>query len=204
MAVVSLEPQVRLLNNPVKAIVFACFLLVFGNCNGRYSKEKSLKTVFIQDSGDFSFHQDTIYYKDKVFTGVKYQLYPTGDTMYRIEYWNGLEHGITKKWYPNTYLAEDRYYEYGKKEGVHKGWWESGRLKFMFTVSNDEYIGELKEWNMEGLLVKHSNFKNGQEEGSQRTWWDNGKVKANYVVKNGRKYGSIGIKLCKNPYDSLK
>uniref|UniRef100_UPI003751D279 toxin-antitoxin system YwqK family antitoxin n=1 Tax=Flavobacterium sp. TaxID=239 RepID=UPI003751D279 len=118
-------------------------------------------------------------------------------------YFNGLEEGTTKKWYANKQLAEKRLYVDGKKEGIHKGWWENGNKKFEFAVSNDEYTNEFKEWNSNGLLVKHFHYKNGQENGSQKLFYENGKVKANYVIINGKRYGLLGTKNCKNVSDSI-
>ena len=151
----------------------------------------------------FSRRQDSLYYGQDRFSGCVYNLYANGDTQTTVSYLNGLEEGFTRKWYPNKQLAEERLYVDGKKEGVHKAWWGDGRPKFIFDVSNDEYVGELKEWYPSGLLAKDFHYEKGQEEGSERLWWDDGSVRANYVVKKGKKYGLIGIKLCKNPYDSI-
>ncbi|MBI5858213.1 MAG: toxin-antitoxin system YwqK family antitoxin [Sphingobacteriales bacterium] len=152
---------------------------------------------------NFSNHQDTVYYRDKFFTGFRYVLYPNGDTAVLQSYFNGVEEGTQKKWHPNKQLAEKRFYINGRKEGLHQSWWPDGKPKFVFTTHNDEYNGELKEWYSSGLLAKEFHYLNGKEEGSQRLWWDNGTVRANYVIKNGKKYGLIGMKLCNNPYDSV-
>ena len=92
----------------------------------------------------------------------------------------------------------------GKKEGLHEGWWPTGKKKFYFTAYDNEYNGEFYEWYASGLLGKAFHYKAGKEEGSQRLWWDNGTVRANYVVKKGKKYGLLGIKICMNPYDSIQ
>jgi len=91
-----------------------------------------------------------------------------------------------------------------KKEGRHRAWWPDGKPQFDFQVHLDAYEGELKEWNAKGLLIRQFHYENGQEVGSQRLWWDDSTVRANYQIRNGKKYGLIGIKLCKNPYDSIK
>lgn len=158
--------------------------------------------INVNDSG-FVKHQDTVYYRDKYFTGYQFSLYPTGDTAFIGSYFNGVEEGIQRKWYANKQLAEERFYINGKKEGTHQGWWPDGKQKFMFEVNNNEYNGEFKEWYSSGLLGKQFHYSNGQENGSERLWWDNGTVRANYVIRNGRKYGLIGLKTCINPYDSI-
>jgi len=154
------------------------------------------------DSG-FVNNQDTVYYKNSFFTGFRYSLYANGDTTYLQSYFNGVEEGLQKKWYPNKQIAEERFYINGKKEGTHKGWWADGKPKFVFTILNNEYNGEFKECYSSGLLAKQFHYVNGQEEGSERLWWDNGTVRANYVIRNGKKYGLIGLTTCANPYDSV-
>jgi antitoxin component YwqK of YwqJK toxin-antitoxin module len=152
---------------------------------------------------NFTKHQDTVFYKDQFFTGYRFALYPDNDTAVLQSYFNGVEEGTQKKWYPNQQLQEERFYINGKKEGIHKGWWPDGKEKFIFEAFSDKYEGEFKEWYSSGLLQKQFHYKNGREEGSQRLWWDNGSVRANYVIREGKKYGLIGLKTCVNPYDSI-
>ena len=146
----------------------------------------------------FQMHQDTLYFNSKKFSGHLFLLYQNGDTALLKPYLNGLEEGITKRWYANKQLAEQRLYIDGKKEGIHAGWWENGYKKFEFAVSNDEYTNEFKEWSNSGLLIKYFHYKNGQESGSQKLFYENGKVRANYVIKDGRRFGLLGTKNCSN------
>jgi antitoxin component YwqK of YwqJK toxin-antitoxin module len=157
----------------------------------------------VSTDNNFSKHQDTVYYQAQFFTGYRFTLYPSGDTAILQSYFNGVEEGTQKKWYPNHQLQEERFFINGKKEGLHRGWWPDGKDKFAFTAYNDKNEGEFKEWYSSGLLQKYFHYKNGQEEGSQRLWWDNGSVRANYVIRNEKKYGLIGLKTCINPYDSI-
>lgn len=150
------------------------------------------------------WHQDSLFYQGKSFSGKTYSLFANGDTAVYKEFWNGLQEGITKRWHPNKQLAEERLYIAGKKEGRHRAWWPDGKPQFEFQTHLDAYEGELKEWNSKGLLIRQFHYQNGQEVGSQRLWWDDSTVRANYEIRDGKKYGLIGIKLCKNPYDSVK
>ena len=165
---------------------------------------KTVPQTFINasDSG-FNNHQDTVYYQDKFFTGYRFALYNNGDTAVLQSYFNGVEEGFQRKWYPGKKLAEERFYINGKKEGRHKTWWPDGKPKMEFDAYNNEYNGEFREWYATGLLGKDFHYVNGQEEGSEKLWWDNGTIRANYVIREGKKYGFIGLKLCNNPYDSI-
>ena len=191
-----------------KLLIAMLFFLLA--CKGKENKiavVKHIKQVPLKyiDAGNmlFQMHQDTLFFNNKKFSGITFQLFSSGDTFYIKPFLNGLEEGVLKKWYPNKQLAEERLYISGKKEGIHKGWWENGKPKFEFAVSNDEYTGNFKEWLNNGMLIKHFHYKNGQEDGSQQLFYENGKIKANYVIFNGKRYGLLGTKNCKNVSDSI-
>lgn len=188
-------------------ICFCCFSLFSCDENRDLAKAKKAHQIppvfLLLENHVISWHQDSLFWNGKPFSGKAISLFTNGDTAIIQSYWEGLQEGVTRKWHPNKQLAEDRFYIKGKKEGRHRAWWSNGKPLFDFHVSNDEYQGELKEWNSAGLLVKQFHYVNGQETGSQRRWWDDSTVRANYEIRNGRKYGLIGIKLCKNPYDSV-
>ena len=155
------------------------------------------KDAFLQ------MHQDTIFFQDKKFSGTIFNLYPNGDTSMIAHYFNGLEQGLLKKWYPNKQLAESRFFEAGKKMGKHIGFWEDGKPKFEFYFTKGEHDGIANEWYSNGQAYKAFHYTMGYENGSQKMWWENGVIRANYVVKQGRRYGLIGLKLCMTPQDSL-
>jgi antitoxin component YwqK of YwqJK toxin-antitoxin module len=152
----------------------------------------------------FKFNQDTLYYGNEKYDGYVIEEFEKGDTALFVAYLNGLEEGISKKWYPNKQLSEIRLYHRGKKTGVHKGYWDNGNPKFEYHFLNGEHNGIAKDWYENGQFYKFFHYKMGYEEGSQKAWWENGVIRANYVVKNGRRYGLIGLKLCMNPEDSVK
>jgi antitoxin component YwqK of YwqJK toxin-antitoxin module len=152
----------------------------------------------------FKFQQDTLYYNHEKYDGYVFKEFQKGDTAIFTGYLNGLEEGVSKKWYPNKQLFEIREYHQGKKTGTHKGYWENGNKKFEYHFLNGEHNGSAKEWYENGQDYKFFHYKMGYEEGSQKAWWENGVIRANYVVKNGRRYGLIGLKLCMNPEDSVK
>jgi hypothetical protein len=193
----------------MKKIVIVWLVLAFVSCNEKIEivqtkQAHQIPDVFLAlNNSSIVWHQDSLYWNGAAFSGKAISLFANGDTAIIQCFWEGLQEGSTRKWHPNKQLAEDRYYINGKKEGRHRAWWPNGKQLFDFTVSNDDYQGELKEWNSKGFLVKQFHYTNGQETGSQRLWWDDSTVRANYEIRNGKKYGLIGIKLCKNPYDSV-
>jgi antitoxin component YwqK of YwqJK toxin-antitoxin module len=173
-----------------------------GDRNNHAAKIKMPKQVpddyYRTSDPAFSNHQDTVFYMNRHFSGVVYDLFPSGDTAMRMGYFNGLREGISIKWYPNKQVDEERLYVDGRKEGIHRGWWESGKPKFTFDVSNDEYTGRFREWYVAGNICRDFYYKNGQEEGNEKMWWPDGTIRANYVIKNGQKFGLFGQRLCAN------
>lgn len=196
--------------------ILLSIIILFGSCliacNSKkddiFLEPKIAKIVpanfFNAKDKSFRVHNDTVYYNDSFFTGYRFDLDEKADTLSVQSYFNGVEEGIQKKWYPNGQISEQRFYINGKKEGIQEGWWPNGRQKFYFTTYNNEYTGEFREWLDNGLLIKCFHYENGYEKGSQRLWWNDGTVRANYIIKNGRKYGLLGLKTCINPYDSIK
>ncbi len=152
----------------------------------------------------FSKNQDTLYYNQQHFSGYVYALYPNNDTAFIIGYLNGLQEGNTRRWYPNKQLAEDRFYIQGGKEGIHKGWWQDGKPKFVYHFANDEFEGLVTEWFNTGLLFRLLHYQKGHEVGSEKIWWDNGRIRANYVMVNGQRFGLSGQKLCINDIGKVR
>lgn len=145
-----------------------------------------------------------LYVSDTAFSGTLYRLYPNStDTLSIRRFWQGKPDGIWKQFYPGHQLMEVRYFEQGKKEGDHIGYWENGITKFYYELQNDVYHGNNKEWMPDGQLIADQHYQFGQEEGTQQVWYPNGKIKANYVIRNGRRYGLLGTKNCINVSDSV-
>ncbi len=191
-------------------VILLSFILIQYGCETAVSPSL-LKNDFtvpniIKTSKDlkFTLHQDTLYYDNKKYDGYLIEEYQKGDTALFVSYLNGLEEGLSKKWYSNKQIAEIRIYHLGKKIGIHKGYWENGNPKFEYHFIQGEHHGIAKEWYENGQKYKVFHYNMGYEEGSQKAWWENGVIRANYVVKNGRRYGLIGLKLCMNPEDSVK
>lgn len=182
--------------NDVGLMVFVLLLLTSIWINIEAKNDNQLWVV----AGDkhLTQIQGVCYYKSVPFTGCIYERYPNGDFAKQIPYVDGRQNGTMRWWYPNQVLQQERYFDKGQKQGIHKSWWPDGRLRFEYTFKNDEYNGTVKEWYASGQLSRVFRYKMGHEDGLQQMWWDNGTVRANYVVKDGQQYGLIGRKLCRN------
>ena len=109
-------------------------------------------------------------------------------------YSEGLPHGWTKSWSRDRQVLEERFFQEGKKQGKHIGFWLNGKKKFEYNYRDDIFHGEVKEWFESGQMYRHFNYEYGQEAGMQKMWKTDSRIKANYEVIDGRKYGLTGVK----------
>jgi hypothetical protein len=188
-------------------LAIVLFLLAVSTRKASENEKKVAKKIPLRylsaDDPSFVFVLDTLYYRNRKFTGYQFALYPNGDTAFVKPCYEGLEEGLIKKWYADRQLAEERFYIAGKKEGVHKAWWPNGNPKFRYEFDNGEFSGSVKEWYESGALFKEFHYVKGYEDGSQKMYWINGKARANYIIKNNRRYGLLGTKNCINVADSV-
>ncbi len=211
MVMVIMELQEQFLINRMNNFLFVIILFFLLSCEKKKNHEFDTsnqiitpKVFELKSSKDLKISGDTVYFKSKKFSGFLYELYPySKDTLLLEGYLDGLLNGISRKWYGNKILMEERQYKNGKKNGKHIAYWENGKMKFIFTAKNDAYEGEMREWASNGKLYHLSNYMNGQEEGPQKMWYENGKIRANYFIRNGKRFGLLGTKNCKNVSDSI-
>ncbi len=192
--------QVRLPNS-----FLWCLAVWFFGCNTVSGPGPTVSpTVINANDAALINRNGIIFYRNQVFSGVVYALYPgTTDTSDIARYLNGREHGSWKKFYENGTLKEMRTFENGKKTGVLTSWWPNGNKQMVYRFNNDEYHGTCREWNEKGSLVKEMNYTMGYEAGDQKSWYDNGTTRSNYIIRNGRRYGLLGTKNCINVSDSI-
>jgi antitoxin component YwqK of YwqJK toxin-antitoxin module len=195
----------------MKILVFLSGIFFLLACNEQkvketiVSNESIIPNVYeLKSSKNLSVAGDTVFLSGKKYSGFLYEIYPNTIHTASIEsYYDGLLSGVSKKWYENKMMKEERHYNAGKKEGKHLAFWPNGKKKFEFTAKNDAYEGQMTEWTADGKLYHVGNYVNGQEEGSQKMWYENSKIRANYVIRNGKRYGLLGTKNCKNVSDSI-
>ena len=186
----------------VRRVLFLSNLsLLLWSCGQSHKQTETLKVIIpdvpvLENDTSFAYNQGVLYYQHKPFSGWQYSLFPNGDTVRIVPFYEGREEGYAKSWYPNRLLAEQRLYKKGKKEGQHQAWWDNGQPKFEYQFSNDEHEGVQRVWAANGVLIQKFNYLKGHEEGHQQAWFDDGSLKSNYVVKNGRRFGLPGVKNC--------
>ena len=180
-------------------IRFLLIITLFSGCSSQLEKGNVMSMKYLNSNSSLlsRYHGDT-YVDGKEFSGRLFSLSSGADTIYACGYSNGKQDGWAFQYYPGGKVAEERFFAEGRKEGVHKGWWEDGKPKFEYHFKNGEHHGELKEWYQSGRLARSFHYCNGHEEGLQQMWWEDGSVRANYIVKDGEQFGLTGRKRCVN------
>lgn len=136
-----------------------------------------------------------LFYNGQPFSGILYRLQGK-DTLFRAAYLHGLEDGLHKFWYDDGRLKELHFYTAGKKTGTHTGYWPGGQKMYERSYKDDMYDGVERYWFENGQLCQLFHYKDGHEDGMQQVWTEDGAVLANYEARNGRNYGNIGDKHC--------
>jgi antitoxin component YwqK of YwqJK toxin-antitoxin module len=111
---------------------------------------------------------------------------------------------VTRSWYPNGQIAQERSYLAGRETGLHRGWWPNGMPKFVYAYAGGLLQGESREWFQSGALWRDQHYEAGHESGLQRLYWEDGRVRASYEVHDGRRYGLMGAKGCATRTDSAE
>jgi antitoxin component YwqK of YwqJK toxin-antitoxin module len=66
---------------------------------------------------------------------------------------NGALHGWTRLYYEDGKVKEERHYVEGDQEGLSRGWYPSGALRYEATygdVPHPNSLPLLREWNEDG------------------------------------------------------
>ena len=86
------------------------------------------------------------------FTGTAYEYNDQGKLIAEISFVDGIEHGITREWYPSGQLKEETHLRWSGLHGVSRKWYENGHLK---SEAHGEYgiLVKNKEWDKDGNLI---------------------------------------------------
>ncbi len=151
---------------------------------------------YLENDPNFSYGLESVLsYKGEIFTGFQVTSFPYGVTR-TAEFKNGLQDGRTFDIHQNGQLMSEYFYSNGKKVGIHKGWYESGKPRFWYEYnSNGENDKEHWEWLEDGRVYSISKYDNGKLIG-QKIWRRDGLVYANTIYTPEKVYGVKGSKLC--------
>tara|TARA_R110000737_G_C14619507_1_gene492738 strand:- start:1182 stop:1730 length:549 start_codon:yes stop_codon:yes gene_type:complete len=101
-------------------------------------------------------------------------------------YKDGKLEGVHREWYEDGKLKSEHNYKDEKREGVSKDWYENGQLKWETNYKNDEYHGASKGWYENGQFMYDYYFKKGKINGVAKFWYEGGQLKWERNFKNDK------------------
>jgi len=139
----------------------------------------------------------------KPFTGRIRQ--PLPDATRLTEYKDGVEHGQQTMHAQSGVLVEERFYQQGKKHGVHRGWFVNGQDRFYTEFSDDHYAGEHWTWHSNGKVAEFKKYTPDGQILVHKHWRESGQIYRNQVfaVQNTKESGMPGVKLCNTVKDTV-
>ena len=97
---------------------------------------------------------------------------------------------LIKEWSWRGGMARD--YELSGDPGIgaHVGYYENGKLRFYYPISDGKYTGVCKTWYPNEAVESEAFFHDGIQEGVSREWYPTGALKSSKEFKKGRPHGS--------------
>ncbi|NWJ95889.1 MAG: hypothetical protein HXX20_08915 [Chloroflexi bacterium] len=114
------------------------------------------------DENQIEMSEDYLIYlfNGEPFTGVGYELYPSGNLWTEQTYKDGILEGSTREWFPSGQLKSETHLENGGTHSVSRSWYVSGQLESEKYYEYGILIYSL-EWNENGQVTKETQLKEG-------------------------------------------
>ncbi len=132
------------------------------------------------------------YYKNKsiLFTGrVSEKFLNIKQLKSETDYIDGKKDGLHKVWFENGNLRAQGNYKEGKRVGLHKTWSKNGHLFFEGNYNEGKEVGVRKFWHENGQLYGEENYNDGMKVGLWKEWYENGQIKKEENYNDGMEVG---------------
>ena len=93
--------------------------------------------------------------------------------------------GIVTEALEDGQLYSESNWKDGKKDGLHRKWYEGGRLIYEENYKDGGHDGLAKRWHSNGQLEEEGNWKDGKRDGLVKQWYENGQLEEEGNWKNG-------------------
>jgi len=103
-------------------------------------------------------------------------------------YVDGIEDGLSKRYYVDGNIKSEKMLRNGKGYGLHKEYYQSGGLRSEGTMFNSLKDGVFREYNEKGDLLSRSFYVSDKREGNDSVYRD-GKLYNVTGYKNNQKHG---------------
>lgn len=176
----------------LQSFLYFFFLFVLFHSFSSCSKNQKV----LATDPDLIPQNEELYFKNELFQGIVItQIFGT-NVRRETQYKNGLVHGEELEFYEDGKLASKRFYEFGKRVGLHEGYYEDGTIRFQFSYEDGLMHGEAKDFFPSGKPYTYTIYEKGTEKLIKR-WREDGQIYLNLVIKEGIAYGLQGGKLCR-------
>lgn len=130
-----------------------------------------------------------IYGSDKVY---KAKGYPADVVAEEGEYTDGKKVGIWKLYYPSGKIKSEVEYKLGRPSGTFKSYYENGQIEEEGTWKNNSYQGGFKRYYENGQVAQEKNFNaEGKTTGKVVYYYPNGKKELEFNSNNGQEEGEL-------------
>jgi antitoxin component YwqK of YwqJK toxin-antitoxin module len=135
--------------------------------------------LFSCSNGDKRYHIDETTSPTDTLTFLKLDMTPLNGVVYSEfgengKYTNGKKDGIHKQWYEDGQLKFEGIYIYGKNDGEYKEWFGNGQLRSVKNYDSGNLI-DSQIWNEDG--GKHSsNSPINDSINNMKIWYENGRL----------------------------
>lgn len=126
-------------------------------------KKVPVRVLSVDLTNKGSEESPIMYNSNKLFSGIAYDVYDTGQLKHEKNYNNGKQHGFSYFWYDTGQLMVKNNYKNGKLDGLQEGWDENGQLSDTGNYKNGKEDGVFRDWTLDGKLFMERIYKNGEE-----------------------------------------
>lgn len=130
-----------------------------------------------------------IYGNDKSFAGKNY---PPDAVIEEGEYQDGKKVGLWKTYYPSGKIKSEVEHKLGRPSGAFKTYYENGQVEEEGTWKGNAYRGGFKRYYENGVVAQEKTFNEaGKTEGKVTYNYPNGKPELVFESKNGQEEGKL-------------
>jgi len=130
-----------------------------------------------------------IYGNEKAFAGKGFAADAVAE---EGDYEAGKKVGIWKQYYPSGKIKSEVEFKNGRPSGTFKNFYENGQVEEEGTWKNNSYQGSFKRYYENGVVAQEKNFNaSGKTDGKVIYRYPNGKTELEFESTNGQENGEL-------------
>lgn len=130
-----------------------------------------------------------LYGNDRLYAG---KGFPADAVIEEGEFKDGRRVGIWKMYFPSGKIKSEVEYKNGRPSGSFKSYYENGQVEEEGTWKNNAYSGGFKRYHENGQVAQEKTFNAaGKTEGTVKYFYENGKPELVFEANNGQENGKL-------------